>query len=108
MGSLGRQWAGRLSGGNAGRLHADLALADSGVSGTLGLHDEVHGVIVYACEGAFDGANLQLVCKAPSPPRPGEPGDLRLEGAILPDGEIRGSWRALGGARGAFVLFPDG
>lgn len=108
MGSLGRLWAGRLSGGNAGRLHADLALADSGVTGTMGLHDEVHGVVVFNCTGSFDGSKLTLTCAPPSAPRPGEPGEVRLEGELQGEGEIRGAWIGSGGARGAFVLFPDG
>jgi hypothetical protein len=74
----------------------------------MGLHDEVHGVIVFSCTGSFDGSKLALTCVPPSSPRPGEPGELRLEGELQDDGEVRGSWIGAGGARGAFVLFPDG
>lgn len=107
MGSFGRSWAGRLSGGHKGRLHADLVFADSGVTGTIGLHDEVHGVIVLACEGRFDGARLELAAAQPFDPRPGEPGEISFEGETQDDGGIRGSWAAKSGARGAFVLFPE-
>jgi hypothetical protein len=108
MGSLGRSWTGRLSGGIAGRLHADLVFADSGVTGTIGLHDDVHGVQIFDCRGGFDGSQLELVAAPPSRPRPGEPGEIRLAGVLQDDGEIRGGWSAASGARGAFVLFPDG
>ena len=82
MGSLGRLWAGRLSGGNTGRLHADLAFADSGVTGTIGVHDETHGVIVLACTGTFDGDRLVLTGVQPSAPQPGEPGGIEFEGQL--------------------------
>lgn len=107
MGSLGRSWAGRLSGGNAGRLHADLVFADSSVEGTVGLHDEVHGVIVLACRGSFDGSTLALTGAQPAAARPGEPGEISFAGELQDDGGIRGAWTARSGARGAFVLFPE-
>lgn len=107
MGSLGRSWSGRLSGGNAGRLHADLVFTDSGVTGMIGLHDEVHGVLVLACQGSLDGSRLTLTATQSAPPRAGEPGEIRLAGERQPEGEIRGDWSAASGARGTFVLFPD-
>jgi hypothetical protein len=107
MGSLGRSWTGRLSGGNTGRLHADLVFADSGVKGVIGLHDDVQGVIVLGCEGSLDGAVLRLIARPPSAPRPGEPGEIEFEGELVDEAEIRGTWRAMSGARGAFVLYAE-
>lgn len=107
MGSLGRSWAGRLSGGFAGRLHADLVFADSGVEGTIGLHEEVHGVVILASQGSFDGSRLALTGAQLAPPRADEPGEIRFEGELQDDGSIRGAWTARAGARGAFVLFPE-
>jgi hypothetical protein len=73
----------------------------------VGLHDEVHGVIILAGHGDFDGSRLVLTGAQPSAPRAGEPGEMRFEGELQEDGAIRGSWTAHNGARGTFVLFPD-
>jgi hypothetical protein len=107
MGTLGRLWAGRLSGGNTGRLFAELDFSGSGVIGTIGLHDDVHGVIAFGCVGRFEAGTLELTCTPPSPPQPGEPGGIALHGVLDADGGFWGSWTSTGGAEGAFVLFPD-
>lgn len=107
MGTLGRLWAGRLSGGNTGRLFAELDASDSGVKGTIGLHDEAHGVIVFACVGQVTADAVELTCVPPSPARDGEPGELRLSGTLELDGQLMGTWTSSSGAQGAFVLFPD-
>jgi len=107
MGTLGRLWAGRLSGGNTGRLFAELEDSGSGVIGTIGLHDDAHGVIVFTCAGRFAAGVLELTCTPPPPARDGEPGEIRLRGPLQPDESIMGEWMAASGARGAFVLFPD-
>ena len=107
MGTFGRLWAGRLSGGNAGRLFAELDASDSGVNGRIGLHDEVHGVIVFDCAGRIESGAVELSCTPPSPAVAGEPGEIRLRGALGPEGHISGSWTSSSGGQGAFVLFPD-
>lgn len=107
MGTLGRLWAGRLSGGNTGRLFAELDASDSGVKGTIGLHDETHGVIVFACVGVITADAVELTCTPPSPPIAGEPGELRLRGRLDRDGQVMGTWTSSSGAEGGFVLFPD-
>jgi hypothetical protein len=84
-----------------------VVVADSGVEGTIGLHEDVHGVIIFAGQGSFDGTRLVLTGAQPSAPRAGEPGAIDFEGELQDDGSIRGAWRARSGARGAFVLFPD-
>jgi hypothetical protein len=107
MGTLGRLWAGRLSGGNTGRLFAELDASDSGVNGTIGLHDEVHGVIVFNCAGRIAADAVELTCAPPSPGEGGEPGEIQLRGQLDPDGQIMGTWTSSSGAEGGFVLFPD-
>lgn len=107
MGTLRRLWAGRLSGGNTGRLFAELEASGSGVIGTIGLHDDAYGVIVFTCTGRFASGVLDLTCTSPSPARDGEPGEIQLRGALNPDGSIMGKWTAASGGEGAFVLFPD-
>lgn len=107
MGTLGRLWAGRLSGANTGRLFAELDASGSGVNGTMGLHDDAHGVIVFACAGRFADDRLELVCTPPSPALAGEPGEITLSGARDADGQIAGTWTSSSGNQGAFVLFPD-
>jgi hypothetical protein len=97
-----------LSGGNTGRLFAELDDSGSGVNGMIGLHDGVHGVVVLACVGQFDGAALELRCTPPpTPPPDGEPGEISLRGGLHPDGQIQGTWTSSSGGDGAFVLFPD-
>lgn len=104
--ALGRLWAGRAFGTNAGNLFLKLEGEDAALGGTLRLNDPGVGLIVYSITGSFDGARLTIT---------GEPqtqivgvafGRLTATATLSPKGDLEGEWDTDIGAAGTFVLFP--
>ena len=106
MPSLGKLWAGRLYGTNTGNLFLQLTEADRNLRGTLRIMDSVFGVAVYNVEGTFDDA-VRLRGVPAQPAAPGvELGEIKGEGRLTEDGNLRGTWETTLGTGGTFELYP--
>lgn len=106
MNSLGRRWAGHLYGTNTGNVFADLTTDGQKVTGTVRYLDTVHGLSVFAAEGAFDDGVLRLSCTVTQGSEDLEFGEITLHGRLNEQGNLRGDWSSTLGTAGTFVLFP--
>jgi hypothetical protein len=102
---LAKRWAGRLYGTNTGNLFIELTQDGSSVKGVARFMDHLYGLALYEFTGEFD-EGLKLDCKALNPKEEQEFGDIKVEGILTPEGNLRGEWHSTIGTAGTFDAFP--
>lgn len=104
--AIGRLWAGRAYGTNAGNLFVSLEGDDASLSGTLRLNEPNVGTLVYSVQGLFDGRRLSLTGQPQTQAEGVILGQLTASAGLTSKGELRGEWETSVGAAGTFQLFP--
>lgn len=106
MAEIGRRWAGRVFGTNTGNVSVILETKDAQISGELRLADDQFGPCRFSLKGDFDGSKVSLVGHPEQAPDGIQIGELKIEGDLLPDGNIKGEWSSALGTGGIFELYP--
>ena len=104
--ALGRLWAGRAYGTNAGNVFVKLAGDDTALNGTLHLNEPGVGLVVYSVHGAFDGHQLTLTGEPQTQIEGFSFGQLTATAKLSTRGELTGEWSTNIGSAGTFILFP--
>jgi hypothetical protein len=100
--SIGKLWAGKVYGTNTGNLFAEFNSLDGKINGVLRVSDDRFGVSA----GTFDGTSINFNGTPSQAPEGVETGRLLVQGALTPEGQLRGQWSSTIGTGGTFVLLP--
>lgn len=107
MGSIVKNWNGRVFGTNTGNVNVTLDGDDSAIKGLIRLNDDAHGIILYDATGKFEDGRLEL-SGTPHGETPDEVqlGNLTIMGNLAADGQLAGDWASTLGTGGTFILWP--
>jgi hypothetical protein len=105
MEALGKLWAGRMYGTNAGNIFVDLDQSVDGVTGTLRVLDAQFGLTVFRVSGSFDGT-LRLHGDPIQAPPGITSGSIDATARLTPAGALRGEWQSSIGTAGTLEIYP--
>ena len=106
MSNIGKLWAGRVYGTNAGNLFIEFSKSEPDIAGILRFMDSAFGLAVYAIQGTFDKETLRITGTPEKGTEGVELGDLTVEAKLTPEGNLRGTWTTTLGTGGTFEAFP--
>jgi len=105
MTQLGKLWAGRVYGTNAGNIFVEFDEVEPHVVGRLRFLDSLAGIAVYSVKGTFDD-RLVLTGEWEQGGKLENHGTLTIEARLTSDGNLRGTWKSTVGTGGTFELLP--
>ncbi len=107
MSRLGKLWAGRVYGTNTGNIFLSFDEDNEKLSGTFRFLDDQYGVAVYNIEGNY-GESVSLHGKPIHSEEGINLGEIEIEGALTPEGVLKGTWETTLGTGGLFTLYQHG
>lgn len=105
MPKLVDKWAGRLYGTNTGNFFIELKEEGENLTGVLRIMDSLYGLSIYNFTGSYRD-KIILRCVPRSTPTGLLVGEITVEGALTPEGNLRGTWNSTIGTAGTFDAYP--